>query len=117
MNKNSNFVWMSLRGSILVIYEDGTIYRYKNDRMILVKPTHTKDYDRIYVGGRTYMVHRLVAAAFLRTTINSYDRLYVVDHINEDKRDNRACNLQYISQKENLAKHRAYVAQKKEEVL
>ena len=42
-------------------------------------------------------IHRLVAQAF----IPNPDSLSEVNHINEDKTDNRACNLNWMSHKEN----------------
>jgi hypothetical protein len=49
-------------------------------------------------GRRRILVHRLVAAAFLGPPPPERP---LVDHINEDKRDNRACNLRYVDCKEN----------------
>lgn len=43
-------------------------------------------------------VHRLVAKAFLE----GYEDHLVVDHINHDRGDNRASNLQWVTQKENV---------------
>lgn len=46
---------------------------------------------------RGFTVHRLVAMAF----VSGYAEGKVVNHINEDKRDNRAENLEWVSQSEN----------------
>jgi len=43
-------------------------------------------------------VHRLVALAF----VDGYDDEKEVNHINEDKHDNRAVNLEWIGRKENI---------------
>ena len=42
-------------------------------------------------------VHRLIASAW----IENKNSLPCVDHINRDRRDNRACNLRYVTHKEN----------------
>lgn len=54
-------------------------------------------------GGKamTRYVHRLVAEAF----IPNPDGLAEVDHVNADRFDNRACNLQWMTRQENIEKH------------
>ena len=52
---------------------------------------------------KTCRVHFLVSKAFLTKKINESD---VIDHINNIKNDNRVCNLQYISFRENVSKDR-----------
>jgi hypothetical protein len=48
---------------------------------------------------KRFFLHRLVMLCFKgESTLN-------VDHINSDKQDNRLCNLQYITQRENIVKH------------
>ena len=47
--------------------------------------------------GKQYSVHRLVAKAFCQNP-NDYSE---VNHINEDKADNRACNLEWCSHIQN----------------
>ena len=51
---------------------------------------------------KNHYVHRLVAAAFL----GNPDSLPVVNHINHDKSDNRAQNLEWCTQKTNVDKSR-----------
>ena len=48
-------------------------------------------------------VHKLVAMAFLNHTPNGLTM--VIDHINNDKHDNRVTNLQVISQRQNTSKN------------
>lgn len=49
---------------------------------------------------RSVHLHKAVALAFLPNP----DGLTDVDHINNDKTDNRAANLQWLSHKDNVAK-------------
>lgn len=53
---------------------------------------------------KTYKVHLLVAKAFLGHT--PVCRTIVVDHIDNDKHNNKLSNLQIISQRENCSKDR-----------
>ena len=50
---------------------------------------------------KTFSVHRLVAIAF----VENPEGHKTVDHINGIKTDNRACNLQWMSAKDNLNKY------------
>ncbi len=46
---------------------------------------------------KVYLVHRLVALTFL----DNVEQKKIVDHINNDRTDNRLCNLRYASVQEN----------------
>lgn len=49
-------------------------------------------------GYKSLYVHRLVATAFIDNPNNRRE----IDHINRDKNDNRACNLRWVTRKENM---------------
>jgi hypothetical protein len=53
---------------------------------------------------KTFKVHQLVAVSFLNHEICGMK--IIVDHINNDRKDNRLNNLQLISQRENSSKDR-----------
>ena len=53
---------------------------------------------------KTYRVHQLVADMFLPPCPGAQGRhagCYQVDHVNNDKLDNRACNLQWLTVRDN----------------
>lgn len=85
---------------------------YKNGRVhkmpeLILKPVLVQGYFRVvfYKCGtrKNFRVNRLVAAAFVRNPHN----LAEADHINEIKTDNRAENLQWLSNQANTERSRA----------
>ena len=54
-----------------------------------------KDYYRIAVNGRKFLVHRLIARTFVKNP--RPDIFDVVDHISRDSHDNHADNLRYVN--------------------
>lgn len=65
----------------------------------LQKPTTIKNgYKRVKLAGRRLLVHRLVAMAF----VDGYRDGLVVNHKNENPADNRASNLEWVTQTQNM---------------
>lgn len=57
-----------------------------------------RGYLKIKIDGKHYKIHRLVAMCFKRNPLNKK----IVNHKNGDKKDNRASNLEWVSQSENI---------------
>lgn len=81
----------------------GNVYSYKNGKVVKLSPKITKwGYLRIgiYKNGeyKDYYIHRLVAEAFIPNPLG----LPQVNHIDEDKTNNRAENLEWCSAQYNI---------------
>lgn len=83
-----------------IVYKDGRIYNYKGS--IMNPQIKRNGYLSLVLRKRNsnpknYYVHRLVAEAFIANP----NRYLTVNHKNENKRDNRADNLEWCSYKYN----------------
>ena len=78
------------------IRKDGRICNVKS---IILTPSYTKTgYVLINAkGGHYEQLHRLIALTFIPKVLGKDE----VNHINEDKTDNRVSNLEWVSHKEN----------------
>lgn len=69
---------------------------------------HSKKYLRVALSKdhktSWFSVNRIVAEAFIENPEN----LPEVDHINNDEKDNRVCNLQWITRKDNIVKDQGH---------
>lgn len=83
-------------------YQISNMGRVRHNETILKPYPNSCGYLRVglYKEGkhRKELIHRLVANAFIDNPYN----LPVVNHKNEDKEDNRAINLEWVTMKENL---------------
>ena len=99
-NKNENFA----------ISNYGRVYSTTENRLIKQYTNKSTGYNYFFLDGydlrtnRTMNIHRAVALTWLTYPTNAQDDFFVVDHINEIKTDNRANNLQWITQQENVTR-------------
>ena len=85
------------------IYDDGRIWSYKTKRFLKPK-TEKNGYQRVALSDnegniKKYLLHRVVYEAVTGSPIPSDMQC---NHINECKSDNRFCNINLLSQKENI---------------
>jgi hypothetical protein len=79
-----------------IIYSDGQIWTKKRKKFM--KPwVNLRGYVQILIDRKLKYVHRLLAESF----IPNPDNLPVIDHINNNKLDNRIENLRWCTQKQN----------------
>jgi len=90
-----------------VLGENGKIFNFKGR---LIKPSIEFGYERVTLSKnnkrKKYRVHRLVAIAFL----GDYGEEMLVNHIDENKRNNKLENIEWVTPKENY--HHSYEKQK-----
>lgn len=96
-----------------VILDDGYVFTVTDDGRIFHEDKELKrqEYSKtgyLYVGHkrRNYLVHRLVAKAFIDNTLKFGDRSIHVHHKNGDKKDNRVENLQIMFMAEHQKQHK-----------
>lgn len=88
----------------------GRIYSTKHNKIVKQYNNPKTGYNYFFIGSygtgdnRTMNVHRAVALTWLGYPTFLKDDFPVVDHINEIKTDNRANNLQWITQQENVTR-------------
>ena len=75
-----------------IITEEGKIINKHNNHILKPQP-NAKGYLRVNIGGKRYFVHRLVAEKYIKNP-NNYEQ---VNHINGNKEDNYAKNLEWVN--------------------
>lgn len=75
------------------VTSDGEVYNTKTDKY-LKKSIDVYGYERVRIGDKSYLVHRLVALLYvIKYNLNNT----IVCHKNKNRRDNRAINLMWTN--------------------
>lgn len=94
-------VWKPIPGyeGMYDVSTEGRVWSHKTNRILKQSPNQ-KGYYRVKMEGKSMAVARLVCMTFNQNP--DPEHLTEVNHINEDKRDNRFCNLEWCDRKYNV---------------
>ena len=90
------YVGRDVPNSRYLVSSDGNVYDTENNCFVK-KGIHSKGYECVYILGKHFLIHRLVADNLMGNESNKP----CVDHINGVKTDNTLSNLRFVTYKEN----------------
>lgn len=94
-------IYINNKESNYKVRDDGVVFNYKTSRIL--KPNFTKKYAQVYLYAdgvpRKYIIHRLVAFAFIPNPNN----LPYINHIDNNGLNNHVSNLEWTTPAGNMA--------------
>lgn len=92
---------INIEGTVYLVSQNGQVmttnYKRTGKKHLLAPQKVSHGYLGVVVGGKMTYIHRLVATAFPEICGSPDNGKTQVNHLNEDKTDNRAENLQWIT--------------------
>ena len=91
-------VWKSIFENNYEISNYGNVKSNKFKVPRLLKPDISTGYCRVKIQNKWYFIHRLVAIKFIENIKNKPQ----VNHKDENKLNNKICNLEWVTHRENI---------------
>lgn len=80
-----------------MVSKSGDVYKITKNGLKIKKKSDCNGYDVTNINKKPEYIHLIVAKCFIGEAKGR-----VIDHINMNKKDNRVCNLEYVTQLENV---------------